>query len=97
MRSRTVGSIHSTTGVLAALAVLAVGCQTPQRSISEEELFARKAPMLSAAQAEIHRVEASSQLRIEAEYQAARDPGAAPQSHDVLVLVMAAGVNYNGV
>jgi hypothetical protein len=71
----------------AALVALGGGCQTPQRSISVDDLMARKSAVLRGAQDEIDRVEASSNRRIESEYRAASmQPGAPPQSHDVLVL-----------
>jgi hypothetical protein len=71
----------------AVLIALGGGCQTPLRSISEDDLIARKATLLGAAQAEIQRFEASGERRIETEYRAAlAAPGAPPQSYDVLIL-----------
>ena len=79
--------MNTMTTVLAALAVLALGCQTPQRSISEDDLIAMKPTLLGAVQAEIQRAEASGNRRVETEYRAAMDlPGAPPQSYDVLIL-----------
>jgi hypothetical protein len=70
-----------------ALVVFGAGCQTPQRSISLEELIARKPDLLRAVQAEIERVDTTSERRIDAEYHADRSvPGAPRQSYDVLVL-----------
>ena len=70
--------------LLALLTVLALGCQTPQRSISEDELIARKPTLLSAARAEIDRLQAAGDLRIEAEHRVAMDrPGA--NSNPILV------------
>ena len=73
--------------VLAALVVLAAGCQTPQRWISEEELVSRKDRELGAAQAEIQRIEASGERRMEMQYRSAKDsPGGASRRLDILVL-----------
>ena len=87
MRSTATGSMNSCAPLLAAVVVLALGCQTPTRWITEDELLSREATELGAAQAEIEWSEASVNRRIELEYQAAMDePGAAAQSLDVLVL-----------
>jgi hypothetical protein len=74
---------------LAAVVLIALGggCQTPQRSISYDDLIERKSTLIGAAQAEIQRAEASGDRRIETEYRAAlAAPGAPPQSYDVLIL-----------
>ncbi len=72
---------------LVLVVVLGLGCQTPQRQLSHEELISRKPELLATAESEIQRVQQADERRIEAELRAAsHEPGAPRQSQDILVL-----------
>ncbi len=87
MRSTATGYAHPGAALLAVIASLALGCQTPQRWLSEDDLIAMESALLEDAQAEIDRTDAAGERRMEAEYRAAMEQQGAPrQSHDVLIL-----------
>ncbi|MGI9301119.1 MAG: patatin-like phospholipase family protein [Gammaproteobacteria bacterium] len=66
---------------------LAVGCQTPQRWISEQEILDHHAEFLRTYQADLEAMAAANTERITSEYLAARrSPENESQHHDILVL-----------
>ena len=67
--------------------LVSVGCQTPQRWLSEDELLNGQEVYLGAYQSELDVLSSQSTARIESEYRRALEsPENEPQTLDVLVL-----------